>query len=356
MPGVAVIGTGFGCLTHVRALSAAGFDVRALVGRDATKTANRARRFGVAHALTSLDEALSLSGVDAVTIATPPDTHGPIALRAIEVGKHVLCEKPLARDAEEADRMLEAAQAAGIVHLLGTEFRWAAGQATMAREIAEGRIGSPRMATFLLHIPLLADPEAGVPDWWNDRQRGGGWLGAHAPHVIDQIRSTLGEISSASACLTNIVDRPWTAEDSYSVHFRLASGAVAVMQSSSSDWAPLLMMSRVIGSTATIWTEGDSVRVADADGTHTVDPAYGLDPTPPDPPPPELLQTHYDMLHSIGIDMGPWTRMAATFRDLILGRPVADAPKPATFADGVMLMRVLDAIRTSAATTDWVTC
>jgi predicted dehydrogenase len=356
MPGVAVVGTGFGCLTHVRALSAAGFDVRALVGRDPSKTKERAERFGVAHALTSLDEALSLPGVDAITIATPPDTHGPIALRAIDAGKHILCEKPLARDAQEANEMLAAAQAAGVVHLLGTEFRWASAQATMAREIGAGRIGSPRLATFLLHIPVLADPQAGVPDWWSDHRRGGGWLGAHAPHVIDQIRSTLGEISSVSACLTNVVDRPWTAEDSYSVHFRLASGAEGVMQSTSSDWGPLLMMSRVVGSTATIWTDGDAVRVADRDGTHSVEPAYGLDPTLPDPPPSDLLHTHYDMLHSIGIDMGPWTRMAGTFRDLILGRPVADAPQPATFADGVMLMRVLDAIRASAASAEWVTC
>jgi len=57
--GVAVVGTGFGCLTHVRALRAAGFQVQALVGRDALKTADRARRFQVPHGLTALAEARS---------------------------------------------------------------------------------------------------------------------------------------------------------------------------------------------------------------------------------------------------------------------------------------------------------
>lgn len=363
--GVAVIGTGFGCITHVRALTAAGFDVRALVGRDPVKTQARAERFGIPYALTSVENALGLSGVDAVTVATPPDTHAEIAGRAIAAGKHVLCEKPLTRDTREAEALLAAAEEAGVVHLLGAEFRWAPAQATMATAIAEGRIGSPRLASFVLHIPLLADPGAVVPGWWTEAGSSGGWLGAYASHVIDQIRSTLGEFAAVSACLTNVVERSWTAEDSYSVQFRLDTGVSGVMQSSSSDWGPILILTRVVGSTGTIWAEGDNVGVADRDGTHQLAPAFGFDPTPPDPAPSELFTTHYEMLHSIGQDMGPWTRMATVFRDLILGgdpgRAAPDVgpavgPPPATFADGVALMRVLDAIRASAATGDWVDC
>src|SRR2546429_6454050 len=99
--GVAVIGTGFGCLTHARGLRAAGFDVVALVGRDPEKTAQRAKRFEIPHALTSLTDALALPGVDAVSIATPPHTHGPLVLEAAAAAKHVVCEKPFARNAAE---------------------------------------------------------------------------------------------------------------------------------------------------------------------------------------------------------------------------------------------------------------
>ena len=121
--GAVVVGTGFGVLTHVRAMQAAGIEVLALVGRDAAKTSDRAARFGVPHATTDLAEALALTGVDAVAVATPPHTHGPIVLAAIAAGKHVVCEKPFARDATEAERMLDAAERAGVIHLLGTEFQ-----------------------------------------------------------------------------------------------------------------------------------------------------------------------------------------------------------------------------------------
>ena len=70
-PGVVVVGTGFGVLTHLRALRAAGLEARALVGRNPEKTRARAEQFDVPAGLTSLDEALALPDVDAVAIATP---------------------------------------------------------------------------------------------------------------------------------------------------------------------------------------------------------------------------------------------------------------------------------------------
>ena len=151
-------------------------------------------------AVTSLADAFDRADVDAVTIATPPHTHAPLGLEAIAAGKHVLCEKPFARDAHEACDLLDAGAAAGVVHMLGTEFRWATGQMLMARAARSGAIGQPRLATFLLHIPLLADASAEVPAWWSDAGQGGGWLGAGPPR-IDQVRTTLGDIAGVSAAL-----------------------------------------------------------------------------------------------------------------------------------------------------------
>lgn len=192
-PGAVVVGTGFGCLTHVRALRAAGFEVRGLVGRNPERTADRARRFDIPYAATSLSDVLERPGVDAVTVATPPDTHAPLVLEALEAGRHVMCEKPFAMSSAEARVMLQAAERHRVIHLIGTEFRFATGQALLRRTVAEGAIGQPRLATFMLHMPLLAGPAAEVPQWWSDARQGGGWLGAHAVHVVDQIRSTLGE-------------------------------------------------------------------------------------------------------------------------------------------------------------------
>jgi predicted dehydrogenase len=347
MTRVAVVGTGFGCLTHARALKAAGFDVVALVGRDPHKTAARAERFSIPMPATSLEAVLD--DVDAVTIATPPHTHADLVLQAVASGKHVLCEKPFAREASEARAMLDAAEKAGVVHLLGTEFRFAPGQAVLTRTVRSGAIGEPRLAMFLLHIPLLADPAAEVPDWWADAGQGGGWLGAQASHVVDQVRTTLGEIVRVSATLTRVVDHGWTAEDAYLVHFEVASGAAGIMQSVASDRGPMLFATRVIGSSGTAWAEGDRVQVADASGSHDVATPPDLAVGPADPPPADLMHTAYDLLHSTGIDFGPYTQLACVFRDAIGGRNVDTFdPRPATFADGVASMAVIDAIRRSA--------
>ena len=74
----------------------------------------------------------------------------------------------------------------------------------------------------------------------------------------------------------------------------------------------------------------------------------------PDPLPAGVLHTAYDHMIAHGLDLPPYTRLAETFRDLIGGEPVPAEPRPATFADGVAQMAVLDAIRQSAATRTWV--
>ncbi|MGN6472790.1 MAG: Gfo/Idh/MocA family protein, partial [Mycobacteriales bacterium] len=264
--GVAVVGTGFGTLTHVRALRAAGLEVPALVGRDPERTKARAERFEIPLASTSLDEVLAMPGVDAVTIATPPHSHAELALAAIRAGKHAVCEKPFARDEAEARAVLDAAEQAGVVHLLGCEFRYASGQALVSRLIAEGAIGEPRLATFLLHIPLLAGAGAEVPEWWSQAGEGGGWLGAQGSHVIDQVRTTLGDFTGVSASLLNLADHGWSAEDTFAVHFRTSSGCDGFMQSTASDRGPLLITSRIAGTKGTVWAEGDTVKLADDAG------------------------------------------------------------------------------------------
>jgi predicted dehydrogenase len=350
--GVAVVGTGFGCFTHVRALRNAGFDVLALVGRDPHKTAARAKVFDVPRATTVFAEVLAVPGVDAVTIATPPDTHAELALTAIAAGKHVLCEKPFTRDVEEGRRVLDAAERAGVVHLLGTEFRFDTGQALLARAVQGGSIGSPRVATIVLHVPMLAAATSEVPGWWSDAARGGGWLAAHGSQVIDQIRVTLGEFRSVTASVLHVTPRvpPWSADDGFLVHFIMESGAVGTMQSTPSDRGPLLIETRVVGSRGTAWLDGlgTTVNVADAGGTRRLDVPDDLTVMAGASPPREVLQTTYEQMTGLGLDLGPYTRLAEHFLARIRGTRRPSGPEPATFADGVTDLTVLDAMRRSA--------
>jgi predicted dehydrogenase len=111
----------------------------------------------------------------------------------------------------------------------------------------------------------------------------------------------------------------------------------------------------VAGSTGAVWTEGDTVKVGGPTGTRVVDVPDDLAPVAPIPPPSDLMQTAYDLLHSTGMDLEPYTRLARAFRSLIEGEPIAPDPVPATFADGVATVAVTDAVRASAdAGGEWV--
>lgn len=352
--GAVVVGTQFGVLTHLRALRGAGIEVRALVGRDPEKTVRRAKRMGVPEGCASLTEALALPDIDIVSVATPPHTHAGFVLEAVAAGKHVLCEKPFARNAGEARAMHMAAEAAGVVHMLGTEFRFATGQALAARAMRQGLIGEPRMATMILNLPILADPAGEVPAWWSAEADGGGWLGAFASHNVDQLRTMLGEFAGVSASLALVADRDWTAEDSYAIHFRTASGVSGVIQSTAGGWGPPVACTRIYGSHGTLSIEGDAVKVADRSGLRTLETPDDLRNPPPDPAPADLMVTAYDHLHGAGADLGPYTKLFAAMRDRILGRETAADPAPATFADGVAGQAVLDAVRQSAREQRWI--
>jgi len=342
-PGAVVIGTGFGARVHVPALRAAGFTVDALVGRDPEKTARRARRLGVPRALVSFEAALALPGVEAVTIATSPSTHCELALAAVDAGRHLICEKPFALDAGEAAAMTRAAEAAGVTHLVGHEFRWATERAVAGRAIAAGAIGEPRLASFVHYGSLVADPAARTPPWWFDRAAGGGWLGASGSHAIDQVRAWLGELEWVSASLQLVSDRAGdAAEDTFTVRLGLASGAEGVLQQTAGAWGPIANVTRVAGTKGTVWLDDGAAWLADASGARQlpVPPALEL------PVPPEVSD---DPRHRFThLELGPYTRLCEVLRAGVEGRPCESAVPVPTFADGLACMYVLDAIRASA--------
>lgn len=343
-PPALVVGTGFGCRIHIPALRAAGFEVAGLVGTDPERTARRAEANGVPQAFTDLETAIGATGAVAVTIATPPNSHGPLTLTAVARGCHVICEKPFARDLAEARAMLAAAERAGVTHLVGNEFRWLPERAIVARAIAEGLIGEPRFMTLSQYMPMIADPEAKMPRWWFDAEAGGGWLGAQGSHIVDQVRTWLGEFDSLSAALSIVSARKGVAEDSYVLRFRLASGAEGVVQQTAAAWGPSATMVRVAGTEGTLWLEGADVWLADRQGKRQLPVPADLQLPPPPPAEsddPRKRFSHYEL--------GPYIRLCETLRAALDGRTPSSAVPPPTFADGVAAMEVLDAIRASAA-------
>lgn len=339
-----VVGTGFGCRVHVPGLRAAGIEVAALVGTRPDKLARKAQEASVGAHYTDLAQAIRETGTNLVTVATTPATHAALSHVAIEHGCHVLCEKPFAFDAAEGRALLDAANKAGVVHMVNHEFRWLPERALMGRVMAEGQIGEPRFLVIDQFIPFCADPEARLPRWWFDPASGGGWLGAGGSHIIDQIRAWLGEFASISANLMTVSDRQDVADDSYSARFRMASGVEGSLQQTAGAWGPSASMWRCAGSKGTVWIEAGKVMLADRAGTREV-------PLPDDlrlpPPPPADDPNGANRLSHF--EMGPFTRLAEALRDRILGVAASSAVKAPTFEDGLASMRVLDAIRASAA-------
>jgi predicted dehydrogenase len=364
--GAVVVGTGaVGGLCHVNGLRRAGFDVKALVGQDADRTARRAKILEVPHATTSLAEALSLPDVDAVSIATPPGTHVDLALEAIGAGKHLIVEKPFAASSAEALTMYRAARDAGVAGFVNCDLRWFPNQVLLEKLLHEGAVGEPRFATLLLLLPTFAAPSSTTPDWWGDKDQSGGWLGSYAPHVIDHVRAMLGEFEAVSGDTTLNSEHAWTVDDSFTILFRLRNGLQGVLQSSWGVYGPLLSVYRISGSKGTLWVDGFSVSDAasvwlvDKDGERRVPvpPEFVLpapEPSPMDAALVEDFDTSYAKGHAGGATGPPFTRLAEVLRETMLGRPVPALPRPPTFADGVAHMLVIDAVRQSATERRWV--
>lgn len=338
---VVVAGTGFGCRVHVPALRAAGFEVVGLVGATPERLTRRAEAAGIAATFTDLDEAIAKTGARAVTIATPPGSHAPLALTAIARGCHVLCEKPFAMNVGEATRMVEAADKAGVAHLVAHELRFLPERALFGRLIADGSIGEPRFLVMDQFLPFAADPSRSLGPWWFDAGQGGGWLGASGSHQLDHIRVWLGDFASLSAGLFLVSDRPEAdADDTFSLRFRTTSGIEGSMQQSAGAWGPPALMWRCAGTKGTVWLDKGTVFLADKDGTREIEvPAeFALPPAPPtaDGTP-------------AGFEVPAFMRLCEHFRAAIEGRAIASSAPVPTFRDGLAVMQMMDAIRASAA-------
>ena len=181
----------------VGAIRAAGGEIVSVM----SASADRARAFadanGIATATNSLP-ALLASGIDAVYISTTNELHKAQHLAAVAAGKHVLCEKPLALTLTDAQDMVAAAEAAGVVMGTNHHLRNAGTHRAMRQAIAEGRIGTP-LSARVKHAVFLPPHLQG----WRitNPAAGGGVILDITVHDADTLRFVLGEDpNSATAC------------------------------------------------------------------------------------------------------------------------------------------------------------
>jgi predicted dehydrogenase len=215
---------------------------RVLAGRDAGEVAEAARRFGWEESTTDWRSVLEREDIQIVDICTPGHLHAEQAIAALEAGKHVLVEKPLANSVEEAELMAAAAAAArsrGVQSMVAFNYRRLPALALARRFIADGRLGDIRQVRVSYLQDWLAD--AGAPMTWRLRREaaGSGAIGDLASHAIDQVRFLLdARIASVSGTVNTFVTRregergpeDVTVDDAAWATLRLASGAVASLE------------------------------------------------------------------------------------------------------------------------------
>jgi predicted dehydrogenase len=173
-----------------------------------------AQRWGWQETETDWRKVVARDDVDIVDIATPPNVHSEIAVAATEAGKHVFCEKPIARNIAEAAAMHQAAEKAGIVNYLNHEYRRVPAIALAKQLIDEGRIGRifHWRGTYLQS--WLVDPD--FPLTWHSQIEiaGSGPQSGINSHSVDLARFLVGEIKSVVAMQANFVtERPQASED-----------------------------------------------------------------------------------------------------------------------------------------------
>jgi predicted dehydrogenase len=131
----------------------AGIELIAIGARDLARAEGAARTWGIPHAMGSYDEVIASDTVDAVYIATPAALHCKWALAAIEAGKHVLCEKPLASNAEDAARIADAAKASTVVVMEAFHWRYHPYAEQIRRVLDSGLLGRVNRIEAVFELP-----------------------------------------------------------------------------------------------------------------------------------------------------------------------------------------------------------
>ena len=293
---------------------------------------------------------LTRSGeVDLVIIASTPDSHARYALAALEAGKHVLCEKPMALNAGEALRMLEAAQRRpGQLAWIDHELRFEPNRRKVHDLIRAGAIGEVRHLELVLRPYLRGDGRPQAADapwtWWSDAAKGGGILGAVGSHLVDLCRYwTASEVVHVAGGVATFVAqrrdetgaaRHVTADDFATFVLRLGSGAVAT----------------VTLTAVAFHGTGHHAQITGSDGTFVLSGETKLEVGQPGAP-LEDISVPDDLAGELPVN-NMWARsFVRLMRELVgklEGKPATGTP--ATFRDGAQVQRVLDAVRLGGGT------
>lgn len=167
------------------------------------------QRFGFDEASSDWRAVIARDDIDVIDICTPNNVHAEIAIAAAKAGKHIICEKPLARGGEEAKAMLDAVEAAGVIHMVAFNYRRTPAVALAKKYIDEGRIGEILNFRGTYLQDWSADPDGPLSWRFQKKIAGSGAIGDIGTHVVDLAHYLVGPIAAVSALTpTYVKTRP----------------------------------------------------------------------------------------------------------------------------------------------------
>jgi predicted dehydrogenase len=341
---VALLGTGFGEAVHLPALSQVPeFAITAVCSRRAEHAHAAARQFGAPISTTDYRELVERSDIDAVIVATPPHTHHTMTMAALAAGKHVLCEKPMAKTVAEARDMTKMAERAGSIAMINHEFRFIPARSYAKELIDGGFIGEPYSASMTFYRSSLNDPKGVAFTWLMERDKAGGMLGAIGSHHIDSMRWWFGDIRAASGALATMVRKRRAgdsnqmlnvdADDNFALVLQFQNGAIGTIHYSATaahEPSDLIVLS---GSDGTLVLTADGRIQGGRKGQMIADLMI----------PEQYIRGaaagNHPLIHPTVYILKEWANAIRTGR-----------PAPPAFEDGFKVQEVVDAIGRSVQT------
>lgn len=368
--GVGMVGYAFMGAAHSQGWRTVGrvFDLpltpamTAVCGRDPDAVRAAAGKLGWAAVETDWRKLIARSDIQLVDICTPGESHAEIAVAALEAGKHVLCEKPLANSVAEAEEMASAARAArerGQLTMVGFNYRRTPALAFARRLVAEGRLGELRHVRVSYLQDWLVDPA--FPLAWRLRREaaGSGALGDLGAHAIDIAQHLAGSpVAGVSAQTeTFVTERPLpgeapggalgpvTVDDAAIFNGRLESGALASFEvsrvASGRKNALRVELNGTLGSLEFDLERLNELHFHDQTDTASESGFRRILVTEGEHP---YLEAWWPPGHGLGYEH----TFVHQARDLLYAIATGTDPEP-SFADGLQVQRVLAAVEESAA-------
>lgn len=344
----------------------------AVAGRNPEKVAEAASTLGWDSTETSWQALVGRDDIDLIDICTPGDTHAEIAIAALEAGKHVLCEKPLANTVEEAEAMVAAAEKAeadGVRAMVGFTYRRVPAIALGRKLIAEGRLGTIHHVRAQYLQDWIVDPEAPLSWRLQKEKAGSGALGDIGAHIVDLTQFLTGEnITEVSGRLkTFVTERPLptehsglsgtaseergevTVDDAATFLATFSGGAMGVFEATRyANGRKNAIRIEINGSKGSIAFDFEDMNLLHFfDGTEDAETAgfRRILVTEPEHP---YMSAWWPAGHLIGYEHGFTHQVVDLVNDIAAGRN----PSP-SFADGLRVQRVLAAVETSSETNTW---